>query len=171
MELLAPVLDAMNIDLKAFSNEFYRRICQAKLEPVLDTIRQANKLGIWIEITTLVIPGQNDSTGELTEIAEFIASVDQNIPWHISAFHPDFKMIDTPHTPFETLKRAYEIGIKSGLSYVYIGNVIDRERSSTYCPSCRKELIKRSGYEITVDPSFKHGICPHCTANIPGIWN
>jgi pyruvate formate lyase activating enzyme len=161
----------MNIDLKSFSNAFYSRLCQAKLEPVLDTIRHAKELGIWIEITTLVIPGQNDSEKELKQIAEFIASVGKDIPWHISAFHPQYQMQSTPQTPPSTLVRTYEIGQQAGLKYIYVGNVIDKKRSNTYCPECGQLLIMRQGYQTTIQKNFESGTCLKCQTKIPGVWN
>ncbi len=122
LDYIAPYIDAMNIDLKSFKDEFYRRICKARLQPVLDTIKLAHKKAIHIEITTLVIPGENDSKEELEQIAKFIASVDKNIPWHISRFFPAYKMLNKPITPIDTLKKAEKIG-KKYLKYVYIGNI------------------------------------------------
>ena len=171
MEKMRGLLDAMNIDLKAFSNEFYTRICKAKLQPVLDTIRHAFDLGIWLEITTLVIPGKNDSDGELSQIAEFIASVSPGIPWHISAFHPDHEMRDVPATSHQTLRRTYDIGKAAGLKHIYVGNMIDEKRSATYCPGCGNALIRRWGFKTWIDPGFKNGNCPHCQTQIAGIWN
>jgi pyruvate formate lyase activating enzyme len=171
MALMRPYLSAMNIDLKSFSNTFYTKLCKAKLEPVLETIRHAKDMGIWIEITTLIIPGQNDSDMELTHIAEFIASVSPDIPWHISAFYPQYQMMEIPRTPSATLRKAYDIGIKSGLKFIYVGNIIDDERSNTYCSGCGKVLISRSGYGTTVHKIFRNRSCTHCQTKIPGIWN
>jgi pyruvate formate lyase activating enzyme len=171
MVLMRPYLAAMNIDLKSFSNTFYTKLCKAKLEPVLETIRHVKELGIWIEITTLIIPGQNDSDKELTQIAEFIASVSPDIPWHISAFYPQYQMKDTSRTPIETLKKAYRIGQKTGLKYLYLGNVADDKRATTYCPNCKEVLIKRSGYRIKTTFSFRDGACTQCQTKIPGVWN
>jgi pyruvate formate lyase activating enzyme len=163
------LLDAMNIDLKSFSDEFYQKICKAKLAPVLKTMQHAHKLGIWIEITTLVIPTKNDSDAELQKIAAFIASIDKNIPWHVTAFHPDYKMDDVPATEKATLLRAYAIGKKAGLNYVYVGNVIDEEHATTYCPACNAKLITRTWHDIQIS-DFKNGVCGQCKAKIPGIW-
>ena len=145
--------------------------CQAKLQPVLETIEHAKSLGIWIEITTLVIPGKNDSDQELTQIAEFIASVSPDIPWHISAFHPQYQMKDIAITPAKTLIRAYKIGIQSGLKFIYVGNVIDKKRSTTYCPACGIVLIERTGYQVRLHNAFANGTCTNCFTKIPGIWN
>lgn len=125
LETINPYLDAANIDLKSFREEFYTGNCKGHLQPVLDTIKLAKKLGIWIEVTTLIIPGQNDSTSELTDIAHFIASVGKDIPWHISRFHPDYQFLNQKPTPIETLKKAEDLGRKAGLRYIYLGNVRD----------------------------------------------
>lgn len=166
-----PYLDAMNIDLKSFSDSFYAKICSARLQPVLDTIKDAHALGIWIEITTLVIPGKNDSEEELNAIAAFIAGIDANIPWHVTAFHPDYKMGDVRATSPATLRKAYDIGKRQGLNFVYAGNIYDAERTTTYCPSCNTTLIERIGYQTTVMPQFANGRCNRCGASIPGVWN
>jgi pyruvate formate lyase activating enzyme len=169
LQLMKPYLAAMNIDLKSFNNEFYAKICKARLEPVLETIKLANKLGIWIEITTLVIPGKNDSDAELEKIAGFISSVSKDIPWHVTAFHPDFKMRGVPSTSYASLHRAYELGKKAGLKYVYVGNVLDEERSSTYCHACKALLIRRNGFLVNVE-NLKNGKCGNCGESIPGVW-
>ena len=126
------------------------------------------KLNIWVEVTTLVIPGQNDSEQELSEIARFIADVDPEIPWHISRFHPDYKYTDTHGTPIGTLRKAYSIGKRAGLLYIYIGNVLG-ESEDTVCPSCRKSLIKRTGY-FTGQNKIEDGRCPSCGRAIAGIF-
>jgi len=158
-------IDAMNIDLKSFSDKFYQEMCGAKLLPVLNTIREAHRMRIWIEITTLLIPGKNDSEEELTNIAKFIASVDKNIPWHISRFFPMYKMKDEKPTEIISLQRAFEIG-KKYLNYVYLGNLEDE--SDTFCPKCKNLLIKRIGYNIT---SFLvNGRCSKCHKRIEGVF-
>jgi len=124
-ETISPYLDAANIDLKSFREEFYTKNCQSHLQPVLDSIKLAKELGIWIEVTTLIIPGQNDSRLELSDIAGFIASVGKDIPWHISRFHPDYQFLNQKPTPVETLRKAEDLGRKAGLNYVYLGNVKD----------------------------------------------
>ncbi len=169
MEKLAEVIDAMNIDLKAFSDDFYRKLCKARLQPVLDTIRHAHKLGIWIEVTTLVIPGQNDSEDELGNIARFIRDTSPDIPWHVTAFHPDYKMTDVPATSRESLLKAVRIGREEGLKFVYVGNIIDEENSSTYCPKCKSLLIKRNGYHVSAE-GMEKGKCAKCGESIPGVW-
>ena len=162
---LALYLDAANIDLKAMSDEFYRRVCGARLRPVLDRIKQYYELGIWIEITTLIIPGYNDKDDELEAIAQFIADIDREIPWHISAFYPTYKLNDAPPTPVSTLQRAYKIGKEKGLHYVYEGNVGEGE--NTHCPSCGKTIINRKYF--STDNMIKNGKCPFCGGKIAGI--
>ncbi len=166
---ISKYLDAINIDIKAFDDNFYKKICGASLQPVLDAVKQYHRNKVWIEITTLVVPGQNDSEKELSEIAEFIAFVDKNIPWHVSAFHPDYKMLDSESTPLQTLEKAYDIGKKSDLNYVYTGNVM-RGRENTYCPNCKKPIIKRIIYNI-VENNVKKGKCKFCNYDITGVFN
>jgi len=168
LEEIASYLDGMNIDLKAFTDTFYREICGGRLEPVLETIQLAKKLGIWVEVTTLIIPTLNDKEDELRQIAEFIGGVHRDIPWHISQFYPTYKMNNLPRTPLETLHRAREIGISAGLHYVFEGNVPGRGDENTYCPTCGELLIERRGYSI-----MKNGIkdehCPSCKSPIAGV--
>lgn len=123
LQAISPYLDAANIDLKSFSDEFYQKVCKARLQPVLDTIKRMNDLGIWIEITTLLVPGMNDSEEELKNIAGFIAGINNAIPWHVSRFHPDYNFNDIPITPIESMERAKRIGLAAGLKHVYLGNV------------------------------------------------
>ncbi len=169
LKLAKPYINAMNIDLKSFSDDFYVKVCKARLQPVLDTIKLASELGIWVEITTLVIPGKNDSDWELRKIAEFVASVDVNMPWHVTAFHPDYKMLDVSKTSHKKLFNAYEIGKKAGLKYVYAGNIADDAHESTYCPNCNAVLVIRSGFFVRVE-SLKDGKCRKCGEKIPGVW-
>jgi len=169
IEDLKEWLDAINIDIKAFSEEFYRKVCSAKLKPVLDNIERLKSYGIWVEITTLIIPGYNDSNDELKEIAKFIKSIDENIPWHVSAFFPTFKLTDAPPTPPQTILKAREIGLEAGLKYVYTGNIRDYEGSNTYCPSCNKLLIKRVGYFVEVI-NLKGNKCGNCGYEIAGVF-
>jgi len=166
-ELIKNYIDAINIDLKSFSDDFYKNICGARLQPILDSIKRFHKANIWTELTTLIIPNHNDSEKELKQIAEFIASIDKNIPWHISRFYPMYKMLNTPETPLTTLKKAYEIG-KKYLNYVYIGNVIDEKYESTYCPKCKKQVIKRIGYNV--ENKLKANKCPYCNFEIKGVF-
>ena len=165
---IAPYLTADNIDLKG-SDKFYREICGAKLAPVKETIRLMKELGIWVEVTTLIIPGHNDSEEDLTDIARFIHSVDPAMPWHLSRFHPTYKLIDKPVTPVETLRNAKAIGYGAGLKFVYEGNVHGEDGENTYCPSCRNLLIKRLGYRI-IENKLRDGKCPQCSTLIEGIW-
>ncbi len=169
LRLAKPYIDAMNIDLKSFSDEFYAKVCKARLQPVLDTIRLANELGIWVEITTLVIPGKNDSDGELRKIAEFVAGVDVNMPWHVTAFHPEYKMRGVSPTSNKTLFKACEIGKSVGLKYVYAGNIADEAHESTCCPKCNAMLVRRSGFFVRVE-GLRNGVCGKCGEKIPGVW-
>lgn len=169
LRLAKPYMDAMNIDLKSFSDEFYVKVCRARLQPVLDTIKLAKELGIWTEITTLVIPGKNDSDDELKKIAEFVAGVDASMPWHVTAFHPEYKMRDVSPTSNKMLFNAYEIGKKAGLKYVYAGNIADEARESTYCPNCNAMLVRRSGFFVKVE-GLKNGKCGKCSEKIAGVW-
>jgi pyruvate formate lyase activating enzyme len=127
------------------------------------------ELGMWVEVTTLVIPTINDSDEELTKIAEFLVSVDVNMPWHISRFHPTYNMTDLPPTPVQTLHRAREIGLEKGLKFVYSGNVPGDEGENTYCPNCKTLIIGRFGFQITRN-DLRNGHCPKCNADIAGIW-
>jgi pyruvate formate lyase activating enzyme len=168
LETIKPFLHAANIDLKGFSDDFYRKVCGAKLQPVLDAIRLYKKLGIWIEITTLIIPGHNDSDSELRKIAEFIRSVGQEIPWHVSRFHPTYKLTDQPITPVDALRRARQIGLDAGLRYVYQGNV-PGDGEDTACWTCKKTLVRRVGFSIR-ENLITNGKCGHCGAAVDGVW-
>ena len=168
LRVMAPYLDADNIDLKSFSDDFYRNTCGARLEPVLNAIRLHKELGVWVEITTLVIPSLNDSEDNFKKIAEFLKDLDPGIPWHVSRFHPDYKLLNLPPTPIETLDRARKIGLKAGLKYVYQGNV-PGEGENTNCPKCGKTLITRRGYEV-IRFDVGNGKCPRCGTNIDGVW-
>jgi len=168
IDLVYPYLDAANIDLKSFSDEFYRRLCGAKLEHVLETIRYLHELGVWLEITTLVIPTENDSADNLKQIAEFIASLDSQIPWHISRFSPAHKMQDLPPTTFAKLQEAYRIGQAAGLKNVYIGNYPTRDFESTYCPNCHELVIERESYHVV--NKIENGKCWHCDTKISGVF-
>ncbi len=167
IRLIAPYLDANNIDLKG-DDAFYKKIVGAKLQPVLDTIKLMKELGVWVEVTTLIIPDYNDSDDFLTFAAEFIKSVDASIPWHVSQFYPTYKLFDKPRTPLSTLRRAREIGLKTGLKYVYEGNVPGTNGENTLCPSCGALLIERIGFSVT-HVSVKGSQCGKCGARIDGI--
>jgi pyruvate formate lyase activating enzyme len=166
---IAPFLDAANFDLKAFSEEFYRDIVGARLSQVLDSLVEYRTRGIWLELTTLIIPGLNDSDRELQGLAEFIVTnLGIDTPWHVSQFFPTYKLIDRPRTPIATLRRARDIGIAAGLRYVYEGNVPGEGGENTYCPFCVSLLIKRYGYVIETD-RLSNGACPDCGTVISGI--
>jgi pyruvate formate lyase activating enzyme len=168
LNTINPYLDACNVDLKSFRKEFYKKICRARLEPVLESIRYMKKLNIWVEVTTLVVPGQNDSEAELTKIARFIAEVDPDIPWHISRFHPDYKYMDSRPTPIQTLHQAFTIGKTEGLHHIYIGNVL-AESENTVCPKCQKTIIRRRGFSI-YDKKIDGPKCPFCNTEIAGVF-
>jgi pyruvate formate lyase activating enzyme len=167
IDSINPYLDAANIDLKSFSDDFYKKRCKARLEPVLGSIRYMKKLSIWIEVTTLIIPGLNDSEEELKDIAGFIAEIGIDIPWHISRFHPDYMYIDSEPTPIETLNTAGLIGKDAGLRYIYPGNVA--EESPTLCHKCGKELIKRR-YTAVDTTALKGNRCAECDTPLDGVF-
>ncbi len=167
IRLIAPYLDANNIDLKG-DDDFYKKVVGAKLQPVLDTIKLMKELGIWVEVTTLIIPDYNDSDDFLTFAAQFIKSVDASIPWHVSLLYPTYKLFDKPRTPLITLRMAREIGLKAGLKYVYEGNVPGTGGENTLCPSCGALLIERIGFSLT-HISMKDSKCEKCGARIDGV--
>lgn len=173
IDLLAPYIDGMNIDIKSFSDEFYQEICGARLKPVLEAVKYAHEKGIWIEITTLLIPGKNDSDEEIRDIAKFIAALDTSMPWHLSAFHPTYKMLDVSSTPESTLLRAYKIGVEERLKYVYVGNIDNEDHESTYCPSCKNRVIDRSGNigQFVTNELDENGKCPYCGYMLEGVWH
>ncbi|MBF0487834.1 MAG: AmmeMemoRadiSam system radical SAM enzyme [Nitrospirae bacterium] len=166
--LIIPYLDANNIDLKG-DDEFYKTVCGGRVKPVKDTTILMKERGVWVEITTLIIPGLNDSDETLREIAGFIKSVDYSIPWHVTGFAPGYKMREVPGTSADTLRRAYRIGIEAGLKYVYEGNVPGSGGENTYCPSCKELLIERYGFTIRGN-IIKEGKCPKCACLIDGVW-
>jgi pyruvate formate lyase activating enzyme len=166
---IAPYLNANNIDLKAFSDRFYREVCGARLQPVLDCIRLMKELGVWVEVTTLLIPDWNDSDQELQDIAEFIRSVDPNIPWHVTRFHPTYQMTDHNTTPLSTLERARDIGLAAGLNYVYTGNLPGIEGENTFCPECNATLISRTGFRAEITGMEKDS-CHSCGMKQAGIF-
>ncbi len=161
-------LDGANVDVKSFSEVFYKKVCGARLAPVLESVEYMRSLGIWVEITTLVIPTMNDSEEELRDIARWIYKTDKNMPWHISAFHPAYKMADIERTPVSTIDRAREIGLAEGLRYVYTGNVPGDPGESTYCYQCGEVLIERFGFTVRKNV-IKDSRCPHCNAVIHGV--
>jgi pyruvate formate lyase activating enzyme len=168
---LRPYLDAYKIDLKCMRDRAYRRL-GGVLQHVLDTIRAAHELGLWVEVVTLVVPGFNDSTEELWDAARYLVSVSPDIPWHVTAYHPDYKMDDAPPTPVAALKKAAEIGQEAGLRYVYAGNQPGRVGSleDTHCPHCQETLIRRRGYTILEYRITPAGACPRCSAPVAGLW-
>ena len=168
LSMIRPYLDAANVDLKFFRDASYKKICSARLEPVLESIRFMKEIGIWVEITTLLVPGENDSDEELSDIAEFIVGLDKNIPWHISRFHPDYKTTHRPPTPEKTLKKAQEIGRKAGLNYIYIGNIYGWG-NDTHCHNCEKLLIKREAFSV-LENNIKENKCSFCNTSIPGLF-
>ena len=154
-------LDAMNIDIKGFTQEFYKGVCRASLQPVLDATILAHSLGIHIELTYLIIPGKNDSEKEIREFAAWCSELDPRVPVHFSRFHPDYKMTDAPPTPIRTMEMAKRVGEEEGLKFVYLGNVRIPHGEDTYCPKCGALLIQRDGFTVTsVEP--RDGRCPHC---------
>lgn len=166
---LAPLLDGINIDIKAFTDEFYKKICKAKLQPVLDNVRLMHELGVWVEVTTLLIPGLNDSDDELRQIAQFVYETNPAMPWHVTAFRPTYKLTDRPSTPVETLRRALQIGLDAGLQFVYEGNIPGSGGENTLCPGCGSELIHRIGFSIQ-QSRIKNDACPECGQKIAGVW-
>jgi pyruvate formate lyase activating enzyme len=171
LEYLRPYLTGYKIDLKTMQDRHYRQL-GGVLEHVLETIRRVYELGLWLEIVTLVVPGFNDSPDELMDAAQFIASVSRDIPWHVTAFHPDYKIVAPPPTTVKTLLQAAEIGEEAGLRYVYAGNIPGRvgEYENTRCPSCQMTLIRRAGYVIIDYQITAEGTCPRCSTPIPGVW-
>ena len=171
LEYIRPWTDCYKIDLKAMDDRRYREL-GGMLQHVLDTIRMVHEQGFWLEIVTLVVPGFNDDDAQLTRAAEFIASVSPEIPWHVTAFHKDYRMTDPDDTPAETLLRACEIGARAGLHFVYAGNLPGRAGrwEHTYCPDCSTLLIERCGYVIRQQRVGADGCCPECRRRIPGVW-
>ncbi|MCW8858086.1 MAG: AmmeMemoRadiSam system radical SAM enzyme [Deltaproteobacteria bacterium] len=168
LELFHPWLDAANIDLKAFRDETYHKYVGARLQPVLDSLKRIHDYGIWLEVTTLVIPGVNDDPRELRDIAEFIAQeLGVETPWHVSRFFPQYKMNEVPPTPPTTLHLAEEIGRAAGLHYVYLGNVATS--ADTGCPDCGSPVIQRNGFEVSNNRVDNNGCCPDCGAKIAGV--
>jgi pyruvate formate lyase activating enzyme len=166
---MAGLIDGINVDLKAGRGDFYRRISGAALEPVLQNLKLIQAHGIWLEVTTLVIPGMNDSDDELRWVAEYLVKeVGPDVPWHISRFYPVYQMTDVPPTPTATLERAWHIGREAGLRYVYVGNVPGHSTESTFCPGCGRVVIERTGYEVR-RRALKDGACESCGTSIAGV--
>jgi pyruvate formate lyase activating enzyme len=167
LEMIKPYLDAANVDLKYFKDESYRKICKARLRPVLDSIKKMKDLGIWVEVTTLIVPGENDSDEELESIAEFLVSIDAYMPWHISRFFPNYNYPSVAPTPLDTINKTMKIGEQAGLKFIYPGNI--GQENSTACPSCGAELLSRSAFTVFQNRLDK-GRCHKCTTPIQGIW-
>jgi pyruvate formate lyase activating enzyme len=168
LDAFAPYLDAANVDLKAFRDETYRKYAGARLQPVLDSLKAMKRLGVWVEVTTLVIPGINDEPAEVEDAARFVAEeLGVETPWHISRFFPTYKMTDVPPTPVSTLEQARDIGLEAGLRYVYVGNVPGEE--TTFCHSCGRLLIRRAGYWILENRVRPDSTCPACGAVLAGV--
>ncbi len=165
---IGPYLDGINIDIKAFTDKFYRDVCGARLNPVLETIQLMKELDVWVEVTTLIIPGLNDGEQELRDIARYVKSVDPNIPWHVSQFYPTYKLMDRARTPVATLRRARNIGMEEGLHYVYEGNVPGEGGENTHCYACGALLIERNGLEL-IENRLQDGKCPECGMRIDGV--
>ena len=165
-------MDAANVDLKAFSEHFYEKRCAASLAPVKDTLRYlVHETNVWTEITTLLIPGENDSDQEIRELTAWIArELTPDVPLHFSAFHPDYHMLDKPHTPAKTLSRARKIALEAGLQHVYVGNVHDPARQATVCPTCGTRVIGRDGYELSEWRLDASGACSACGTNLSGVF-
>jgi pyruvate formate lyase activating enzyme len=170
LEYLRPHLDLYKVDLKSFRAETYRRL-GGTLETVLETIRSLHRMGVWLEVVTLIVPGLNDSDDEVRGIAEFLASVSPDIPWHVTAFHSDYRMSDTDRTTAGALIRAAGMGRAVGLRFVYAGNLpgMTDGNEDTRCPTCRTVLIRRIGFRV-IDSIIEEGQCPECRTAIPGVW-
>ncbi len=169
---IAGLIDAANIDLKAFNQSFYTKICKVPdLEGVKDSIAYAKKKKIWVEVTTLLVPGQNDSAKELREAAEFLRSIDPEMPWHITAYHPDYNFFESPPTPPESLIKARNIGLGAGLKHVYCGNVSQKYSGfeTTFCAECSEPIIRRDGFSV-LSNSITAGKCGKCGSKVSGIW-
>ena len=172
LDYIRPWVDLYKVDLKSFQDRNYRKL-GGVLKNVLDTIGRLHAMGFWLEIVTLIIPGFNDSDDELRDIAQFLARISPDIPWHVTAFHQDYKMTAPDNTSARTLLRAAEIGKSEGLNFVYAGNLPSRvgDWENTLCPGCNKLLVERSGYRIRKVRVTTAGTCPDCFRRIPGIWN
>lgn len=171
IDVISPYLHGINVDLKSFREEFYKKLCKAKLQPVLENLKYLKKRGIWVEITTLIIPGENDDSKELRDIANFIKTeLGPDTPWHVSRFYPNYKMLDKPFTPLEILQKAYYIGKEEGLYYIYIGNVPGHQYENTYCPNCNTLIIERIGFRVLKINFGEKNNCPSCGFPIAGVW-
>ncbi|NTU59553.1 MAG: AmmeMemoRadiSam system radical SAM enzyme [Deltaproteobacteria bacterium] len=169
LDLAAPWLDGANVDLKSFRDDFYREVCGGRLEPVLGSIRGLVERGVWVEVTTLVIPRRNDAPDELRGAARFLAGVSRDLPWHVTGFYPTYRMTDEPPTPPSTLLAAREIGLEEGLRFVYAGNRPGSGGEDTPCPSCGRVVLARRGFSVTRSSITAGGACSACGASIPGV--
>ena len=170
LEMIDPYLDAANVDLKAFRDRYYKDLCGARLKHVQETLRRMKALGIFVEVTTLIVTGLNDDSAELAELAAFIANdLGTETPWHISRFHPTYQLTDRAATPVKTLTKAREIGLAAGLKYVYTGNVPGNSGENTFCPGCGEMVIERWGFQVG-SMRIKDGRCTLCGTGIDGVW-
>jgi pyruvate formate lyase activating enzyme len=164
-----PNLHGANVDLKGFSDKYYKEVCGAKLDPVLKTLELMREMNVWVEVTTLLVPGLNDSNEELQRLAKFLVDLDPDIPWHISRFHPTYRLTNVRPTPPESIRKAKDIGYETGLKYVYTGNLPGDEGEKTFCHQCKELLIDRYGFYVRKNV-IANGCCPKCSAQIPGVW-
>ena len=169
LALLGPFLDGANIDLKSFNDGFYKKYCSARLQPVLQTISAMKAMGIWVEVTTLLIPGLNDDRLEIDGLLSFLCDLGAEIPWHASRFFPNYRLLDVPPTATGAIHDFLQLAAEKGLKFPYGGNMADSQWSNTRCPQCRQTLIERSGYRIA-NPGLEQGRCRFCGETIPGIW-
>jgi pyruvate formate lyase activating enzyme len=171
LEYLRPWVDLLKVDLKAFNDATYHKL-GARLQPVLESIKLIHQMGFWLEVVTLVVPGFNDSEDELNQMAKFLAGISPDIPWHVTAFYPEYKMPAARQTSRADLKRAAEIGRNAGLRYIYAGNLPgqDCNLQNTYCPGCKHLLIRRNRARVVEDTLTRDGRCPACSLEIPGVW-
>jgi len=172
LDFLRPLVDAYKVDLKGMREEGYRRV-GGRLAVVLDALSGLVARGFWVEVVTLVVPGHNDSAGELRDAARFLASLSRDLPWHVTAFHPDYRMSTTPATTAAALLRAADIGREEGLRYVYVGNLpgLVRNGETTFCPGCAEPLVERRGFRVLAFRVTEEGTCPECRLPLPGLWS
>ena len=171
LDEVCKLVPAIKIDLKGFTEKFYKETCSGELKPVLDSLIEIKKNGVWLELVVLIVPGLNDSTDEAEKMTKWIRSnLGSSVPIHFTRFHPMYKIKNLPSTPVATLEKCREIGMKNGLDFVYIGNVPGHEAEHTYCPKCKKKIIERYGYTVTTS-GLKNGTCGYCKEKIPGVWS
>jgi pyruvate formate lyase activating enzyme len=170
IDKIAPYLDAANIDLKAYSDSFYRKVCGGQLQPVLKTISHLKEKNIWVEVTTLIIPDLNTNVTDIASLISFLVKLDLNIPWHVSRFYPHYQLSQLPPTSEDIIFKIIDTALDMGLKYVYSGNIADDQYAHTYCPQCRQKIIERSGYQTKLQ-HFQLGICQKCQTPISGIWS